>query len=104
MYNRSPAALRWLLVGAVGSYFFARACVRRALRGQLPVPARELRSHRERGMSPWYDLIDWVGGYPFEVARPEQIFDFLRDHGFELRKLVTCGGGLGCNEYVALRK
>ncbi len=21
-----------------------------------------------RGMSKWYDLVDWVGGYPFEVA------------------------------------
>ena len=21
-----------------------------------------------RGMSRWHDLVDWVGGYPFEVA------------------------------------
>ena len=24
----------------------------------------------ERGMSFWQDLVDWVGGYPFEVAKP----------------------------------
>jgi hypothetical protein len=24
-----------------------------------------------RGMSPWRDRMDWVGGYPFEVASPE---------------------------------
>lgn len=30
-----------------------------------------------RGMSKWHDLIDWIEGYPFEVAKPEQIFDFL---------------------------
>lgn len=24
-----------------------------------------------RGMSRWHDLVDWVGGYPFEVASPE---------------------------------
>jgi hypothetical protein len=32
---------------------------------------------KERGMSPWRDLIDWVGGLPFEVAKPEAILDFL---------------------------
>ena len=24
----------------------------------------------DRGMSPWIDVIDWVGGWPFEVATP----------------------------------
>ncbi|GIE93167.1 class I SAM-dependent methyltransferase [Paractinoplanes rishiriensis] len=55
---------------------------------------------RARGMSVRHDLIDWVGGYPFEVAKPETVFDFLRDRGFELQHLKTCAGGLGCNEYV----
>jgi 2-polyprenyl-6-hydroxyphenyl methylase/3-demethylubiquinone-9 3-methyltransferase len=54
-------------------------------------------------MSMWHDLIDWVGGYPFEVARPEEVFRFYRDKGFVLRELTTCGGGLGCNEYVFIR-
>lgn len=53
-----------------------------------------------RGMSPWRDVIDWVGGYPFEVARPEEIFDFYYERGFQLIKLRTCAGGLGCNEFV----
>jgi 2-polyprenyl-6-hydroxyphenyl methylase/3-demethylubiquinone-9 3-methyltransferase len=30
----------------------------------------------ERGMSLWYDMIDWLGGHPFEVATPEQIQAF----------------------------
>ena len=51
-------------------------------------------------MSPWRDVVDWVGGYPFEVARPEQVVDFCRGRGFELRNLKTCGGGHGCNEFV----
>jgi 2-polyprenyl-6-hydroxyphenyl methylase/3-demethylubiquinone-9 3-methyltransferase len=55
---------------------------------------------RERGMSPWHDMVDWVGGYPFEVAKPEQVFDLLRQRGFSLEKLKTCGGGLGCNEFL----
>lgn len=54
----------------------------------------------QRGMSPWYDVVDWVGGYPFEVAKPEAIFDFYRKRGFTLQRMVTRGGKLGCNEFV----
>jgi 2-polyprenyl-3-methyl-5-hydroxy-6-metoxy-1,4-benzoquinol methylase len=56
-----------------------------------------------RGMSYWHDLLDWIGGYPFEVAKPEQIFDFYRDKGFRLDRLQTCAGGLGCNQFVFTR-
>lgn len=58
---------------------------------------------RSRGMSRWHDLVDWVGGYPFEVASPESVFDFVRARGFVLERLKTCGGGLGCNQYVFVR-
>jgi 2-polyprenyl-6-hydroxyphenyl methylase/3-demethylubiquinone-9 3-methyltransferase len=50
-------------------------------------------------MSPWRDVVDWVGGYPFEVARPEEVFEFYRDRGFRLVTLKT-NGGRGCNEFV----
>jgi 2-polyprenyl-6-hydroxyphenyl methylase/3-demethylubiquinone-9 3-methyltransferase len=60
-------------------------------------------SQRARGMHWWYDLVDWIGGYPFEVAKPEEIFRFLRDRGFQLMEMTTCGGGLGCNEFVFRR-
>jgi len=53
-----------------------------------------------RGMSRWHDLLDWVGGYPFEVALPEEVFDYARDRGFILEYLKTCGGRIGCNEFV----
>jgi 2-polyprenyl-3-methyl-5-hydroxy-6-metoxy-1,4-benzoquinol methylase len=67
-------------------------------------PGSYLRSwtdyHKQRGMSRWHDLVDWVGGYPFEVAKPEEIFDFYSERGFVLKRLKTCAGGLGCNEYL----
>ncbi len=55
---------------------------------------------KNRGMSAWHDLIDWVGGYPFEVARPEQVFDFFKERNFTLQYLKTCAGGVGCNEFI----
>ena len=48
-------------------------------------------------------VVDWVGGFPFEVATPEQIFDFYRQRGFSLERLLTCGGTLGCNQFVFRR-
>lgn len=57
-----------------------------------------------RGMSLWYDYIDWLGGYPFEVAKPDDILAFYREKGFYLTKLKTCGGRSGCNEYVFERQ
>jgi hypothetical protein len=53
-------------------------------------------------MSRWYDIVDWVGGYPYEYARPDAVFAFFRDRGFTLDKLKI-GGGLGCSEYVFSR-
>jgi 2-polyprenyl-3-methyl-5-hydroxy-6-metoxy-1,4-benzoquinol methylase len=58
---------------------------------------------RGRGMNRWHDLLDWVGGWPFEVASPDAIFAFLKARGFSLRFLKTCGGGLGCNQFVFAR-
>ena len=55
---------------------------------------------RRRGMSRWHDVLDWVGGYPYEFAAPEAIFDFYRSRGFTLARMKCGGVGLGCNEFV----
>jgi len=55
---------------------------------------------RARGMSPMRDWIDWLGGYPFEVAKPEEIILALTQRGYRLTNLVTQGGTCGCVEYV----
>jgi 2-polyprenyl-3-methyl-5-hydroxy-6-metoxy-1,4-benzoquinol methylase len=56
-----------------------------------------------RGMSRWHDIVDWVGGYPYEAARADEIFEFYRARGFTLTKM-KCMGGLGCNEFVFVRE
>lgn len=55
---------------------------------------------RARGMSPVRDWFDWLGGYPFEVAKPEEIILPLSGRGYRLINLVTQGGTCGCVEYV----
>lgn len=54
---------------------------------------------KKRGMSLYNDWIDWLGGYPFEVARPEEIFCIYKKCGFILENLKTTNR-LGCNQFV----
>jgi len=59
---------------------------------------------RNRGMTKWRDIIDWVGGYPYEVSTPDEVFEFCKARGFQLTKL-NCGRvGLGCNQFVFEKK
>ena len=58
------------------------------------------RYQSSRGMNRWRDVVDWVGGLPYEYAAPEQIFEFYKKRGFRLAKLKCKGVGLGCNEFV----
>lgn len=98
-YNQSGKAIRFILV----IYTLFRQWMITFIKDFLKT-ANFLKSWNQygknRGMSAWYDLIDWVGGYPFEVASPEQVFNFFQDKGFTLQYLKTCGGGIGCNEFV----
>jgi 2-polyprenyl-3-methyl-5-hydroxy-6-metoxy-1,4-benzoquinol methylase len=71
---------------------------------KLRDPTRLYREYqRERGMSKKYDWYDWLGGHPFEVAKPEEIFDFYNSRGLHMERMTTCGGGLGCNQFVFRR-
>jgi 2-polyprenyl-3-methyl-5-hydroxy-6-metoxy-1,4-benzoquinol methylase len=71
-------------------------------RGRNPL-TRYFGYKADRGMSRWHDAVDWVGGYPYESASPDEVFDFCRHRGFVLDRLVTRGGGHGCNQFVFTR-
>ena len=94
-YNTSGRIGRAIIILFSAGYIWRWWPVKRLITG-----IRGGRPPTARGMSVRHDMVDWVGGYPFEVAKPEKVFDFLRDRGFELRHLKTCAGSLGCNEYV----
>ena len=71
------------------------------LKGKIrSVIDRYSQNGNNRGMNWWHDMVDWVGGYPFEVSKPEDVFYFFKKRGFSLIELKTCAGELGCNEYV----
>lgn len=100
LYCRGPAG-RALVKGIGVPYLAARTLVAYLVRGWNPV--RAWRDYKKlRGMSMYHDWIDWLGGFPFEVARPGDVLDFYRSRGFELERLKTTLD-LGCNEFVFRR-
>jgi 2-polyprenyl-3-methyl-5-hydroxy-6-metoxy-1,4-benzoquinol methylase len=101
-YCVSPEPLRTGVLLLAFARLWGPTAVRDLLRGQPGSTARNYSKGVGRGMSPWRDVVDWVGGYPFEVAKPEEVFNFCRDRGFLLRQLQT-SGGLGCNQFLFSR-
>ncbi|MFH1023938.1 MAG: methyltransferase domain-containing protein [Planctomycetota bacterium] len=96
-YNRCPRFLRWIPLSTAFLRVWGPTMIRDAGRGRPFATWRNY--HVGRGMSPWHDLVDWVGGYPFEVARPDEIEVFFTSRGFRLIHRVL-SDGRGCNEFL----
>ena len=105
MYNELPGLARKPFAVAVTAPAELKAAAGAILRRR---PMEYVKSwtdyRRRRGMSKWHDIVDWVGGYPYEFATPDQIFDFYQARGFTLTKMKCGGVGLGCNEFVFTRE
>jgi 2-polyprenyl-6-hydroxyphenyl methylase/3-demethylubiquinone-9 3-methyltransferase len=93
---------RTAVLAAFLPYFVGRGLLVDLIRRKNPL-ARYREYQRIRGMSALHDWKDWLGGYPFEVAKPEEVFSFFQARGFTLSKLTTCASQHGCNEFVFAR-
>lgn len=109
IYNRTWTSPAWRAIkraynhrGAVGRFamhgsFFAYNAAARAV--GLKHPFR-----RERGMSVWYDAVDWLGGYPYEFATHDEVVALVNRHGrFNLVKSHK-DSGFGCNDFLFHRE
>ena len=69
---------------------------------------RNVGNEQQRGMDRVHDIHDWLGGYPYESASPEEIVAALP--GFVLERQLLIPGrrhgllGSGCDEYVFYRQ
>jgi 2-polyprenyl-6-hydroxyphenyl methylase/3-demethylubiquinone-9 3-methyltransferase len=103
-YNKLPRVLRAPFTLVVTAPDEAKSLLRSLVTLKPGQYVRTWTQYSEaRGMSHWRDIVDWVGGYPYEVAYPEEILDFYRARGFTLTRLKCGGVGLGCNEFVFVR-
>jgi len=58
---------------------------------------------KERGMTVYHDIVDWLGGLPYEVADESEILRFMRECGFileDLKVVAECG----CSIYLFSRR
>jgi 2-polyprenyl-6-hydroxyphenyl methylase/3-demethylubiquinone-9 3-methyltransferase len=98
VYNRSG----WVGKRAMESWFAIKDIAASIV--SLRNPLRQIRQYKnKRGMSWWYDIADWLGGYPYEFASAGEVFEFCRHElGLSLEKLKTTSS-IGCNEFLFIR-
>jgi len=96
-YNRASPLRRRLMEW---SYALRHTLLPDLLR--LRNPLATLRGHKaKRGMSYWTDVRDWLGGYPYEDAKVEEVVRFAqRQLGLRLVNLAT---GEANTEYLFQR-
>ncbi len=56
-----------------------------------------------RGMDTYHDIVDWLGGLPYEVASEDEILQFCAKRGFILDRIWANGEG-GCSIYIFHRE
>jgi SAM-dependent methyltransferase len=54
----------------------------------------------QRGMEFMHNVVDWVGGYPYEYASIAEMTATLEKIGFEMLNVIPAKVPTGCNEFV----
>ena len=90
-YNHVPGFIQQVMVW--GFYFVIATA-------KLVVTRRNPFRRKRRGMSFYYDVVDWLGGYPYEYATKEEVTNYVKNKGFECIKFVAPAVPTGCNEFV----
>jgi 2-polyprenyl-3-methyl-5-hydroxy-6-metoxy-1,4-benzoquinol methylase len=90
IYVHSPAFVQKLLIGAFYPIIYLAKWV---------VTCRRP-TEKARGMDFFYDVIDWVGGYPYEYATAVEIIGVLRVLGFEPERVIAAEVPTGCNQFI----
>lgn len=94
LYNASPIAIRRIMVAILYPVIFL---------AKWWVSGCDPRK-KERGMNFYYDVIDWVGGYPYEYASSQEVCDRVGRLGFEVVTIRMSSTPTGCNEFVFRKK
>jgi SAM-dependent methyltransferase len=91
-YNRFPVLQKPFVALLYPVIYFAKL----AVAGGNP-------KKQQRGMDFYFDVVDWVGGYPYEYASVSEIEDLLNREGFVVVRTVRAGVPTGCNEFIFIR-
>lgn len=107
IYNRHWSSKTWKMIKQF--YNIAPVIIQRLMiwiffvviaTAKLIVTRKNPFKKQKRGMSFYYDVIDWIGGYPYEYAGKDEVIDHLEKLGFKCIKFVEPVVPTGCNEFV----
>lgn len=91
-YNRaSIPGKRWMECRRVG-----RSMLSKLLHFQNPFAWNK---RVERGMNAYHDVIDWLGGLPYETATEDEVVRTARKHNLILERIKVSREG-GCSIYI----
>ena len=90
LYNQSPAIGRRLLISVFYPIIYLAKWI---VTGKNP-------RDKSRGMDFYFDVVDWVGGHPYEYASHAEVTRNLRELGFELIRFYPPATPIGCMEFV----
>lgn len=93
IYNKLPSPFQRLLVALLYPVIYLAKWL---VTGQNP-------KKKKRGMDFFHDVVDWVGGYPYEYAGVEEILKLVGGLGFECVRCIPAQVPTGCNEFVFKR-
>ena len=93
-YHYAPDWVRFLMIRAV---CVVAAIAKAVYTGSNPFA-------QDRGMSFYYNIVDWVGGYPYEYASVSDMMAWIKDSEFELLETRRGKTPIACNEFVLRKK
>jgi 2-polyprenyl-6-hydroxyphenyl methylase/3-demethylubiquinone-9 3-methyltransferase len=94
LYNISPRPVRKVMVW---KFCAVIAAAKFAVTRRNPFRQR-------RGMSFYHDVVDWVGGYPYEYATREEVIARVEGKGLACVKVMRPVTPTGCNQFVFERR
>ncbi|MBF0311646.1 MAG: class I SAM-dependent methyltransferase [Magnetococcales bacterium] len=109
LYNRHWSSPLWWYIKRL--YVASPGWLRRVLTGLTALAAivakgihtRSNPLKQRRGMGFYHNMVDWVGGYPYEYASVREVVDFVEPLGFESVGVRPGDTPIACNEFVFRR-
>lgn len=100
LYNKLPRLLKPLHAFISFVVINALALINAAAKKKLMSFIRSnYLGRKDRGMNFWYDWVDWVGGYPFEVAKLSELSRFYIEKNYKILTKEE-NHSLGCHQVV----
>jgi 2-polyprenyl-6-hydroxyphenyl methylase/3-demethylubiquinone-9 3-methyltransferase len=93
LYNQLPGFGKQLLIWAFAPAIFLAKFIST---GKNPLKQR-------RGMDFFHNLVDWLGGYPYEYASIREMIPLLEANGLRVLRSIPAGVPTGCNEFLCTK-